>query len=78
MAYNRAPTTYVKAVLPVDVNDEIDKLGGSLAFTKTQFLGILIQFGLKSWLRAYSPERILTVEEWRKILEAGKIDKEEM
>lgn len=70
--YQKPKAQIVKGGVPADVNDEINKVSGELSMRKTQFVGMIIQLGLKSFIRSYKPESLLSEKEWKTIMEIGK------
>jgi len=69
MAYEKPKGFKVSGIVPININVEIDKYAGLAAMSKTQFIGVLVQLGLNAWIRAYAPEKMLSPEDWARIVE---------
>lgn len=72
MAYVKPDTFRLAGNVPIDVNQDVDKFAALAGMSKSQFVGVLVQFGLKAWVRAYSPEKLLTTDDWKTILAIGE------
>ena len=76
MAYEKPKGFKVAGNVPLPVNVEIDKYAALAAMSKTQFIGVLVQLGLNAWIRAYAPEKMLTPEDWARIVEGMSVQAE--
>lgn len=70
--YKKPKATIVKGGIPEEVNDEINRVSGELSMRKTQFVGMIIQLGLKAFIRSYKPETLLGTKEWEAIMKVGE------
>lgn len=64
MAYEKPKTFKVTGAVPLPINEEIDRWAATAGMSKSQFVSVCIQLGLRSWIRSYAPESLLTPEEW--------------
>lgn len=72
MAYEKPVVFRVNGSVPLEINAEVDNYAALAGMSKSQFIGLLVQFGLKAWIRTYSPEKLFTAEDWKKIMKIGE------
>lgn len=75
--YQKPKVFRIAGAIPVPVNEEVDKYAALAGISKNQFVGLLVQLGLNSWIRAYSPEKVLTAQDWARIMESVEVVKKE-
>jgi ribosomal protein L30E len=75
MSYEKPKTVKVAGSVTVPINEQIDHYAGLAGMTKTQFLGVVMQLGLQAWIRSYAPEKLLTPDDWAKIVKLGDEEK---
>jgi hypothetical protein len=67
-----ATTVRITGRVPLELNDQIEKMSLQLGMGKTAFISLCIRAGINSVIRSINPEKMLSTEDWEKILKVGK------
>lgn len=66
--YKRPKQFSIRCAVPPETNSEVDAWALKTGMTKAQFGGLIVQLGLKAFIRSYSPEDLLSPEAWSQIM----------
>lgn len=66
-----ASTVRITGRVPIDLNDQIEQMSLQLGMSKTAFISLCIRAGINSVIRSINPEKMLSTDDWEKILKVG-------
>lgn len=66
-----ASTVRISGRVPIELNDQIEQMSLQLGMGKTAFISLCIRAGINAVIRSVSPEKMLSTEDWEKILKIG-------
>ena len=55
-----------------EVNEELTGLAGEIGVTKSVMIALSVKAGLETIKRAFMPEKVITADMWKMILEASQ------
>jgi hypothetical protein len=70
MPYEKPINFKISSSIPKPLNEQVDHWAAVAGFQKGQFISLLIQLGMQAWLRVYAPEKLLSPDEWARIVKA--------